>query len=132
MTNDTTPEMPDPIAPADEAFGFGQPEVERPDRTAQAREWLGQLQSMIEQLAEQAGPVVREIGIKAAELAVKAGEKAGPMAHRAAEFTESAGQRLADRSRDLATELRRDQAAHVAEAAEAPEQPEPVGTAPGA
>ena len=126
MTNDTNPTTPDPIAPADEAFGFGQPEVERSDRTAQAREWLGQLQSMIEQLAEQAAPVVREIGIKAAELAVKAGEKAGPMAHRAAEFTETAGHKLAERSRDLATELRRDQTARETETVA---EPEPVGTA---
>lgn len=73
------------------------------------REWVAQLQSMIENLAEQATPVVREVGAKAAELAALAGEKAGPVAHKAAEMTAEAGQKLALKSRDLAAELRRDQ-----------------------
>jgi hypothetical protein len=72
------------------------------------REWLAQLQSMIEGLASQAAPVVREIGAKAAELAAAAGDKAGPIAHRAAEATEHAGARLAERGREVAAELRRD------------------------
>ena len=76
------------------------------DRSAQAREWLGQLQQMIENLANQAVPVARQIGAKAAELAAVAGEKAGPIATRAAEVTAGAGTRLAERSRSLATELR--------------------------
>jgi hypothetical protein len=42
--------------------------------------------------------------------AAAAGEKAGPIAHRAAEMTETAGARLAERSRALAGELRRDPA----------------------
>jgi hypothetical protein len=75
---------------------------------AKAREWLGQLQAMIDDLAEQAAPTVRQVGAKAAELAAVAGEKAGPFAHRAAEMTETAGARLAERSRALADELRRD------------------------
>jgi hypothetical protein len=76
-----------------------------------AREWVSQLQQMIEQLATQAAPVVREVGAKAAELAALAGEKAGPAAHRAAELTTEAGQKLASRSRDFAAEIRRDQVA---------------------
>jgi hypothetical protein len=75
---------------------------------AEGPEWLAQLQSMIEGLATQAAPVVREIGAKAAELAALAGEKAGPIAHRAAEATEHAGARIAERGRVVAAELRRD------------------------
>ncbi|HEY7736629.1 MAG TPA: hypothetical protein VH813_07520 [Candidatus Limnocylindrales bacterium] len=75
---------------------------------SQAPEWLAQLQSMIEGLASQAAPVVREIGAKAAELAALAGEKAGPIAHRAADATEHAGARIAERGRVVAKELRRD------------------------
>jgi hypothetical protein len=63
---------------------------------------------MIDDIAEQAAPTVRQVGAKAAELAAAAGDKAGPIAHRAAEVTESAGTKLAERSRALADELRRD------------------------
>jgi hypothetical protein len=76
--------------------------------TAPAREWLAQLQQMIENFATQAGPVAREVGAKAAELAALAAEKAGPIAARAAEVTADAGTRFAERSRTLATELRRE------------------------
>ena len=72
------------------------------------REWLNQLQAMIENAATQAAPVMRQVAAKAAELAAVAGEKAGPVAARAAEMTADAGQRIAERSRDLAAELRRD------------------------
>lgn len=84
----------------------------------QAREWLTQLQGMIENLATQAAPVVREVGAKAAELAAIAGEKAGPVAAKAAELTGQAGQKLAEKSRDFATDLRRDAAAAKAGKAE--------------
>jgi hypothetical protein len=77
---------------------------------AAGREWLAQLQSMIENAATQAGPVLREVAAKAAELAAIAGEKAGPVAARAAELTAEAGHRIAERSRDFAADLRRDQA----------------------
>ncbi len=77
------------------------------------RDWLGQLQSMIDNLATQATPVMREIGAKAAELAAAAGEKAGPFAHKAAEVTEKAGVKVAERGRELATELRRDKDASM-------------------
>ncbi|TAK02217.1 MAG: hypothetical protein EPO36_02860 [Chloroflexota bacterium] len=75
------------------------------------REWLAQLQTMIENAATQAAPVMREVAAKAAELAAVAGEKAGPVAARAAELTAEAGHKIAERSRELATEIRRDQAA---------------------
>jgi hypothetical protein len=79
-----------------------------PDRAQPAREWLAQLQAMIENLATQAVPVAREIGAKAAELAAVAAEKAGPVAAKAAEVTADVGTRFAERSRTLATELRKE------------------------
>lgn len=73
---------------------------------SQAREWLAQLQQMIDQIAAHAAPVARDVAAKAAELAAVAGEKAGPFAKRAAEKTEEVGARVADRSRRFAEELR--------------------------
>src|SRR6476619_4082883 len=69
---------------------------------------IRQLDSIIENLASYATPVVREIAARAAELAAKAGEAAGPIAHRAANKTEAVGGPIADRSREFATDLRRD------------------------
>ncbi len=115
MMNDETTGAPTTNEPdaADETFGWTA-EADQdsgPNRAAAtAREWLGQLQHMIENAAEQAGPVLRDVSAKAAELAAVAGEKAGPLAARAAELTAGAGTKLAERSRDLAAELRRDQA----------------------
>jgi len=94
-------------ATTDESFAWSEPEA-KGDTGAKAREWLTQLQAMIENLATQAGPVVKEVGAKAAELAALAGEKAGPAAQKAAEITGQAGQKLAVKSRELAGELRRD------------------------
>ena len=65
---------------------------ERPKAPA-GREMLVQLQQMIDNIAYQAAPVVREVGAKAAELAAIAGTKAGPIAHKAADVTEQFGQR---------------------------------------
>lgn len=96
---------------AEDTFAWTEPEPQQGEAGAKAREWLAQLQSMIENLATQAAPVVREIGAKAAELAAVAGDKAGPVAAKAAEMTGQAGQKLAVKSRDLAAELRRDAAA---------------------
>lgn len=80
-----------------------------PDATRdRAKEWLAQLQSMIDNVATHAAPVAREIGAKAAELAALAGEKAGPIAHKAAEVTAAAGGKVAERGREVAAELRRD------------------------
>ena len=97
--------------PSDPPAGAAQPEEGQwgePAQGGQAREWMSQLQSMIENLATQAVPVARQIGAKAAELAAVAAEKAGPIAAKAAEVTADAGTRFAERSRNLATELRRD------------------------
>lgn len=71
------------------------------------RDMLAQLQQMIDQVAEQAGPILRDVAIKAAELASVAGQKAGPLMHKAAEKTEMYGQKVAERSREKADEWRR-------------------------
>lgn len=76
-------------------------------RAPAGREMLIQLQQMIDTIALQAAPVVREVGAKAAELAAIAGEKAGPLAYRAAGVTQQLGQRVAARSKTMAADLRR-------------------------
>ncbi|HYK95905.1 MAG TPA: hypothetical protein VE011_08595 [Candidatus Dormibacteraeota bacterium] len=95
----------------DDSFSWTEPEQTSSTGSQKAQEWLTQLQGMIENLATQAAPVVREVGAKAAELAAIAGEKAGPLAQRAAVFTEQAGHRIAEKSRDIAVDLRSQAAA---------------------
>ena len=109
MTDDMTPKTSGPSSETgSDEFAWTEPEQGSTDAGAKAREWISQLQSMIENLATQAAPVVKEIGAKAAELAAVAGDKAGPVAQKAAEYTGQAGQKIAEKSRDLAAELRRD------------------------
>ena len=98
-------------------------------RSESGREWLSQLQSMIDNLATQAGPVLRQVGAKAAELAAAAGDKAGPIAHKAADATEAAGAKLAERGREVAAELRRD---GEGEGAAAGDMPNAIEPGPGA
>jgi hypothetical protein len=94
-----------PRRPDDES---GWTEHETGDSGRTAREWISQLQAMIDNLATTAAPVIREIGAKAAELAALAGEKAGPIAHKAADVTATAGSKVAERGREVAADLRRD------------------------
>jgi hypothetical protein len=109
MTDDATKTTgPAMGTETDDTFAWTEPEGRSGDAGAKAREWIAQLQSMIEQLATQAAPVARQVGAKAAELAALAGEKAGPVAQRAADATGKAGEKLAVKGRDLAAELRRD------------------------
>ena len=76
------------------------------DPRATAERMLGQLQGIIDNLATQAAPVVRQIGAKAAELAAVAADRAGPLAHKAADATADASVKLAERSRTWASDLR--------------------------
>jgi hypothetical protein len=76
------------------------------DARATAERMVGQLQSMIDTLATQAAPLVRQIGAKAAELAAVAADRAGPLAHKAADATADASVRLAEKSRTWAADLR--------------------------
>ncbi|MBI2776729.1 MAG: hypothetical protein HYX57_05610 [Chloroflexi bacterium] len=110
MTDEMNPQTPHEPRD-DEADGESTYGSSATGAGATGREWLSQLQSMIENVTTQAGPVVRDIAAKAAELAAIAGEKAGPVATRAAEMTADAGQRIAERSRDFAADLRRDRPA---------------------
>jgi hypothetical protein len=100
----------EPVGP--EIDGSGNPTEAAPEEPERAkapagREMLIQLQQMIDTIAYQAAPVVREVGAKAAELAAIAGSKAGPLAHKAADVTEQFGQRVAARSTAVAADLRR-------------------------
>lgn len=113
---------------ADETFGWTAPEAESGasggEARATAEKMLGQLQSMIDAIATQAAPVVRQVGAKAAELAAVAADRAGPLAHKAADATADAGGRLAERSRTWAADLR-------SRAADAVDGPDDAAT-PGA
>jgi hypothetical protein len=82
--------------------------TESPDRTNESERPIRQIEKIIDDLATYATPVVREIAARAAELAAKAGQAAGPIAQRAADKTEAVGVRVADKSREIATDLRRD------------------------
>jgi hypothetical protein len=75
-----------------------------------ANEMLRQLQQMIDQLTTQAGPPMREIAAKAAELAAVAAQRAGPLAVKAAEKTQVYGERFAAKSKEMAADLRRQEA----------------------
>jgi len=99
MTDDPTRNQSTPNP--DDEFSF------QDEPSSGGRDWMSQLQSMIDDVATQAAPVLRQVGAKAAELAAVAGEKAGPFAHRAADATEAAGVRIAERGREVAEQLRR-------------------------
>ncbi len=94
------------------------------DRGQQARataeKMIAQLQVMIEQTGKTAGPVLRDVAAKAAELTAVAAQNAGPVAHKAANVTEHVGDKLAVRSRELASDLRK--AAESARAAQGEEK----------
>jgi hypothetical protein len=71
-----------------------------------AKEWIAQLEAMIQEVATQAAPAARQIGAKAAELAAVAATKAGPAVQKAGEVTAGYSQRFAERAQSVATELR--------------------------
>jgi hypothetical protein len=95
--------------PGPETDDSQNPTSAAPDDDARApfRDMLTQLQSMIDTVAVRSGPVLREVAAKAAELAAVAGEHAGPIAYKAAETTQKVGQQIADRSKEVAADLRR-------------------------
>jgi len=111
--------------PSEDEATPSEPASETADRPRAGREMLVQLQQMIDTLATQAGPVMREVAAKAADLAAVAGEKAGPLAHKAAGMTESVGQRVAARSKEMAADLRRprESAAGESDPDEGPAEP---------
>ena len=113
MSDRTLPEdqrSDDATTPA--ASAWAEPAASKPGSIQPAREpAIGQLETIIENLASYATPVLREIAARAAELAAKAGQAAGPLAHKAAEKTEEVGGRLATKGREVASDLRRDTSA---------------------
>jgi len=92
---------------ADETLGWKTDEPEGATGGT-AERILAQLQQMIDTVATQAAPVARQIGAKAAELAAIAADRAGPIAHKAADATADASVKIAERSRVLAADLRRE------------------------
>jgi hypothetical protein len=102
---------PTPGAPgADETFGWTAHDTtnSQAGTGTTAERMVAQLQSMIDSIATQAAPVVRQVGIKAAELAAAAADRAGPIAHKAADATADASVKIAERSRVIAADLRRE------------------------
>jgi hypothetical protein len=98
-----------------------------------AEKMISQLQVMIDQAGKTAGPVLRDVAAKAAELAAVAAENAGPVAHKAANVTEHVGDRLAARSKDLASDLRKAaEAARASQASKDDGSDEPKGDGPTA
>ncbi len=95
----------------------------RPPEPATRADWVRQLQAMIDDIATQAGPAIRDVAAKASELAQRAAEAAAPFAAKAADVTADVGQRVVDKSREMAADLRRtDGSTEPAEAAEAAEE----------
>jgi hypothetical protein len=90
-------------------------------RSAASNPVLRQLDAINEDLASYPVPDLRDIAAKAADLAAKADEAAGPMAQRTADEPASVGERMATKSHDVASDLRRDTA--VATSGSAPLQP---------
>jgi hypothetical protein len=109
--SEALPNAADTIAGGpDETFGWAADESETAQggAGATAERMIAQLQSMIDSIATQAAPVVRQVGAKAAELAAAAADRAGPIAHKAADATADASVRIAERSRTIAADLRRE------------------------
>jgi maltooligosyltrehalose synthase len=98
------PEMDDSPNPTAAAPDMGEPAGGHAD--SRQHDMLRQLQQMIDQLATQAGPPMREIAAKAAELAALAAQRAGPLAAKAAEKTQVYGERFAAKSKEVAADLR--------------------------
>jgi hypothetical protein len=102
--------------------------------SARGREWMGQLETMIQEITTQATPVARQIGAKAAELAAVAATKAGPFAQKAADVTSDVSQRFAERAQSVAADLRAEPGTatngHTAEPAPAPTPEDPTAPPP--
>jgi hypothetical protein len=107
-------EQPKRPSESDETFGWTADPASGDQASTgnTAERMIAQLQSMIDSIATQAAPVVRQVGIKAAELAAAAADRAGPIAHKAADATADASVKIAERSRVLAADLRRDSNGH--------------------
>jgi hypothetical protein len=107
---ETTGASPEQEPLADEPFTDIPPAGDGP-QSARGKEWLAQLEQMIQQVSTQAAPVARQVGAKAAELAAVAAVKAGPAAQKAADLANEYGARFAERAQTVAADLRAQDAA---------------------
>jgi len=131
MTDNINPAPANDPAPSggpEPAGSEGGPSAADEGPSVRGREWLAQLQEMIDRVAAEAGPVARDVAVKAAELAAVAGEKAGPFARRAADVTGDVGTRVAERSRRFADDMRH----RAAEGGSPPDAPGDAAPAPDA
>jgi hypothetical protein len=108
---------------ADTADAGMETEAGEASTSDRAKEWLTQLEDMIGNIAEQATPVVKEVGAKAAELAAVAADKAGPMAQKAAGWIDEKTPGVAERARQIAADLRSSIPGEGAEPASSGEEP---------
>ena len=138
MTESTNPN-PNPTnePKADETFTWtneGEPGHDPKGASgATATSLLDSVRDVVDDLAERAGPTVRELSAKAAELTAIAADRAAPLAKRAGEVTADASGKLASKSREWASELRTTVATDApapgagVEPAEGVRQPDDVG-----
>ncbi len=108
MTESTTPPPPEERA-ADETFTWTEPAPSHGGPGQAGTAAAGILESVrdaVDELAERAGPSVREFSARAAELAAIAADRAVPLAKRAGEATADASGKLATLSRSWAADLR--------------------------
>lgn len=133
MPESTTPPPPEEPT-ADETFTWTQPPASHgmPGSAGAATGILESVRDAVDELAERAGPSVREFSARAAELAAIAADRAAPLAKRAGEVTADASGKLATMSRTWAADLRAGAPAveptpgGTAEAAPGPEAYEPA------
>jgi hypothetical protein len=111
MTENETPNPSPADEPkADETFTWtNDPTAQPADRNTggtMANSILDSVREVVDDLAERAAPTVRELSARAAELTAIAADKAAPFAKRAGEVTADASGKLAEKSREWASELR--------------------------
>ncbi len=105
MTESTTPPPLDEPA-ADETFTWTEAGPAHGPGGSASTSLLESVRGAVDELAERAGPSVREFSARAAELAAIAADRAVPLARRAGEVTAGASGRLATLSRTWAADLR--------------------------
>lgn len=108
--NESTNATPADEPKADETFTWtsdpAAPPADRAAGSSTATSILDSVREAVDDLAERAGPTVRELSARAAELTAIAADKAAPFAKRAGEVTADASGKLAEKSREWASELR--------------------------
>jgi hypothetical protein len=109
MTESTNPNPTDEPK-ADETFTWTNEGEAGQDASgtagATATSLLDSVRDVVDDLAERAGPTVRELSARAAELTAIAADRAAPLVKRAGEVTADASGKLATKSREWASELR--------------------------